>query len=170
MQNINKMGFSLIEVMFTVAVIGVLTVTAAPKFLNSEREVKIAILNSVVGEIEAMNKLVHQKAILLGKQNAPANAFIDTNLGEINIWNGYLESIGEGQSKLGIFNAIDISDIDGFHIGVESGSRSCTSIRGGFGDLGLIATQTKGEECYIEYLEACSVTEKYKIRIESGGC
>lgn len=89
--------------------------------MNFEREAKIAILKSVIGEIEAMNKLVHQKAILLGKQNAPANAYIDTNLGEINIWNGHLECIGEGQSKIGIFNAVDTSDIGGFHIGVESG-------------------------------------------------
>ena len=167
---VNTTGFTLIELIIVIVILGILAVTAAPKFLNMEGDAKAAVLQSIAGDIKTMNEMVNRKAIILGKDNEAGNAFIDTNLGEVNIWYGYLEAKGEGGSRIGIFEIVDVSDIDGFALSAERGANACTSIRGGYGDLGEAASSNKGDACYIDYKEACSFTEKYVVTVETSGC
>lgn len=170
MQNQSQAGFTLIELIIVIVILGILAVSAAPKFLDLEGDARASVLKSVTGEIKTMNEMVNRKAILLGKEKEAGNAFIDTNLGEINIWYGYLEAKGEGGSRIGIFEIVDVSDIDGFTLSAERGPNACTSIRGGFGNLGDAASTNKGDACYIDYKEACSFTEKYELQVETSGC
>lgn len=163
-------GFTLIELIVVIVILGVLAVTAAPKLLNLQNDARAAVLQSLAGDMKTLNELVHNKAILLKQNNSAGNAFIDTNLGEVNIWYGYLEARGEGGSRLGIFEIVNATEIEDFALSAERGPNACTSIRGGFGDLGDAASTNLGDQCFIEYKESCSFTEKYQITLDTSGC
>lgn len=165
-----QIGFTLIELIIVLVILGILAVAATPKFLSIEKDAKTAVLNKIASDMKTMNEMVNRKAILLDKNKEPGNAYIDTNVGEVNIWYGYLEAKGEGGSRIGIFEIVDVSNIDGFTLSAEAGENACTSIRGGYGDLGQAASTNKGDACYIDYKEACSFDVRYELTVEASGC
>jgi len=161
-------GFTLIELIIVIVIMGIIVVTALPKFLNISKDTKSAVLNKLAGDMTSLNEQVHAKAVILGKDKTSGNAYFDTNLGEVNVFNGYLETIGEGGSQIGIFEMIGVADINDFSLSNEVGY--CAYRRGGFGNLGTPASSNLGDSCFIEYKEACSLNVKYIITVVDLGC
>ena len=62
-------GFTLIELIIVIVILGVLSVTAAPKFVDISSEARIAELKALSGNIKSASNLVYAKAVIQGKQN-----------------------------------------------------------------------------------------------------
>jgi len=73
MKLINKKqtGFTLIELIIVIVILGILAVTAAPKFLNIQGDAHKATLNGLLGSMEAATSLVYGKAVIQGLQKSP---------------------------------------------------------------------------------------------------
>jgi MSHA pilin protein MshA len=63
MKTINKtqQGFTLVELIIVIVILGILAVTAAPRFLNFTGDARVSVLNSAAGAIKAGNSLVYGK-------------------------------------------------------------------------------------------------------------
>ncbi|OBT14805.1 hypothetical protein A9264_13595 [Vibrio sp. UCD-FRSSP16_10] len=62
----NSKGFTLIELVVVIVILGILSVTAAPKFLNLQRDARIASLQGAKGAIAGANSIVYGKAAING--------------------------------------------------------------------------------------------------------
>ncbi|MGX9463255.1 type II secretion system protein [Shewanella sp. A14] len=62
----HQSGFTLIELIVVIIVLGILAVTAAPKFINISTDANIAVLQSMGGAIKSAGKLVYAKATIQG--------------------------------------------------------------------------------------------------------
>ncbi|MCH1930249.1 type II secretion system GspH family protein [Shewanella sp. A25] len=68
-----QQGFTLIELVVVIIILGILAVTAAPKFINLQGDARVSALNGLKASIQGANTLVYSKAALSGvEKEAPA--------------------------------------------------------------------------------------------------
>lgn len=65
-ERIYSKGFTLIELVVVILILGIVAVTAAPRFMGVSREAKIAILDSFAGAFTAADGIVMGKAMVAG--------------------------------------------------------------------------------------------------------
>jgi len=85
---IKEQGFTLIELIIVIVILGGLAVTAAPKFSNLSTEARIATLESIEGDIKTTMSLVHTKALILGLTEGAQVMTLD-NGDNINLAHGF---------------------------------------------------------------------------------
>ena len=59
-------GFTLIELVVVIVILGILAVTAAPRFLNLQDDAKNATLEGLAGAIQGASGIIYGKAAIAG--------------------------------------------------------------------------------------------------------
>lgn len=78
----SNQGFTLIELIIVIVILGILAVTAAPRFLNMSGDAQRGVLQGVKGALESGSTMIYGKALIAGKQNAAIGGTetVDTNI------------------------------------------------------------------------------------------
>lgn len=98
MKNLNKQqGFTLVELIIVIVILGILAVTAAPRFLNMSGDATRAVLTSVQASLETGVRFANNKALIQGVQNVnPTAATATSTVDGITITHGYPDAIATG--------------------------------------------------------------------------
>ncbi|QFU24647.1 prepilin-type N-terminal cleavage/methylation domain-containing protein [Shewanella eurypsychrophilus] len=103
-------GFTLIELVVVIIILGILAVTAAPKFINLQSDARESALQGLRGAMQGANSLVYAKAAIDGKETLSTTGWaaddddgLDIGAEDLAVTNfGYLQA---GADELN--NAID---------------------------------------------------------------
>lgn len=129
-------GFTLIELVIVIIILGILAVTAAPKFLNLQDDAKKAAADGVKAAVASSAQIVYSKAVINGYEKEESGKKVTVADGKtVDLVYGY-----PAATSTGIGNAADIDTTWG---GVASGSTS-------------FVYQTSGSTCTIVYTQAAS--------------
>ena len=74
-----QQGFTLIELVMVIVILGVLAATALPKFVNLQKDAKIASLNSVKASLQSAAQMAHAKALIQGVSPVDSSEWVDMN-------------------------------------------------------------------------------------------
>jgi prepilin-type N-terminal cleavage/methylation domain-containing protein len=106
MKAINKtqQGFTLVELIIVIVILGILAVTAAPRFLNFTSDARKSVVSGVEGALKASLSIINGKAQIQGKANSVPTAAgdLDTiSVDGIKVTYGYPKATA-AQLKLAI--------------------------------------------------------------------
>ena len=112
-----QQGFTLIELVVVIVILGILAVTAAPKFIDLTSDAREAAMDGVKGSIESAVSLAQSKALIEGETGGTGAILIGTKY--YALVNGYpaAASIGTKTGDAAV-NALGVT----FLVDLDSGS------------------------------------------------
>ena len=94
-----QQGFTLIELVVVIIILGILAVTAAPKFINLQSDARVSALQGAKAAIQGANSLVYSKAALAGQEKKAVADWTSGQGVEIGAANKAVTNYGYLQAK-----------------------------------------------------------------------
>ena len=144
----NNGGFTLIELIVVIVILGILAVTAAPKFIDLQSDARLATLNGMKAAINSAVSLAYGKSLVTGQEKLEDGS-VTINGSPVSVCYGY-----PCAAATKIQGVLDIGDFNACTAGVagdwcfEDGADSASSIK-----IFVANGYSSESKCYVEYTQ-----------------
>lgn len=160
-------GFTLIELIIVIVILGILSVVVAPKFINLSTEANIAALQGVESSLQSASNLVNSKARISNQSNGSIDIDND-GIDDVAIIFGYPSA----HRSQGIINAIELDK--NWLYGDGKGNTEFYVTNASFADGRSGETnnniQITSNKCYLIYYPAAAVGESPSYSYVTSEC
>ncbi len=148
-------GFTLIELVVVIVILGILAVTAAPRFLNMQGDARVSALQGLKGAMDGAAGITYGKAAIAGVEKMAGQELKD-GAGNTLVKADYGYPTADAD---GIVKAVKGFDVDwGYH--AASGKLLATFAGSSSVVVGSNDTDTiSATNCYVEYTAATAASD-----------
>lgn len=160
-------GFTLVELIIVIVILGILAVTAAPRFLNLAGDARGETLQAVKASLQSANSIINAKAIIQGVHTA-ATGTVNESGTNIAVVFGYVAATDAAVAA--------VLDLDGnFSViqGVENAALGIAATNVVIYPTGTTApngSTTTAQACALIYTQAANATTKPTYAFQTDGC
>src|SRR5690554_2427465 len=161
-------GFTLIELIIVIVVLGILAVTAAPQFFNFSKDARKSAIQGLAGAANSARDIVHGKALIEGIENDAS----ETTADGVAVVYGYPAATASG-----IIKALNLSDTEwGFVVvGESDGSTDVADddliiFPADYPSADDFSNAGAARKCYVVYTEAANATTPAVVKAVTSGC
>ncbi|NNN99677.1 type II secretion system protein [Vibrio anguillarum] len=152
-------GFTLIELVVVIVILGILAVTAAPRFLNLQSDARESALQGLKGAMTGAAGIVYGKAAIEGVETVSSGKSVNG----VAVVYGY-----PAATSTGIVAAVAGLETD-WNYAEKSGTPN--SLVATFKSEAVSgAVQIEATNCFLSYLEAASSSSSPTVSITDNGC
>lgn len=160
----NNGGFTLIELIVVIVILGILAVTAAPKFIDLQSDARLATLNGMKAAINSAVSLTYGKSLVTGVEKNATGSEVSINGDPVEVCYGYPCAAATKIQKvldIGDFKDCTADDKDKGDWCYIGGGDSASSIQ-----IFISKSYSASSKCYVEYHQAKKVVTEQKEKIE----
>ena len=160
-----QQGFTLIELVVVIVILGILAATAAPKFIDLTGDAQASTIKAVRGSVESATTMVHAKALVKG---ATAATTLDIN-GTSDAGDDIAIVNGWPASTTAVWTAIIDLNSDDFTTVVDTAADKVVWYPKQATDY-ADAAAAEAKNCYVSYIESASSNTRPAILAVTDGC
>jgi len=148
---VSQQGFTLIELVVVIVILGILAVTAAPKFINLQDDAHTGTLNAIKASMQSASTIVHSKALIAGEQEK-ATSTVNVNGTAEPIAYGYPRS-NDAAALTSWGNLLDVDTTNDFAM-ITLGTSVVIHPISKTAPTAISDTQSSTNSCYAYYTES----------------
>lgn len=172
-QKKSQQGFTLIELVVVIVILGILAVTAAPKFIDIQDDARTATLQAVKASMLSATALVHSKSLIAGNESSAGGAtiLVKVNGADVFVRYGYPRDNNEAARLNWQNDLLDLNATD-FTVSRQNGAiiifPADTPLAGSW-PVDMTNPQAGERNCYVRYQES-DVSGNNPLIIEVAPC
>ncbi|EKO3653952.1 type II secretion system protein [Vibrio metschnikovii] len=121
-------GFTLIELVVVIVILGILAVTAAPRFLNLQGDARDASLEGLKGAMQGAAGIVYGRAAIDGQESVSSAKVTILGTGDVDVVWGYPAASASGIGK--VVTGLSGTDADWKAVSAAGNAIAYTFIKG----------------------------------------